>query len=118
MTDLRVGDSERDAAAADLAEHVALGRLTPEEHAERLDAVWSARTRADLDVLFHDLPQAAPWAEPRRRTGWRPVPFVPIVLVLVLLSALTHLPLWLAAFAVGGVCFARARRTPVARLRT
>lgn len=109
----RVGDVERDQAAADLGEHFALGRLTADEHAERLDAAWTARTRADLDLLFHDLPTVAPWAPARRPAGWRPVPFVPIAVLLVVLSVLTHLPFWLAILAVGGVCFARARRRSV-----
>ncbi|QVT81983.1 hypothetical protein ENKNEFLB_04402 [Nocardioides aquaticus] len=61
---LRVGDQEREQAAAALGEHYAHGRLSHGEHADRLDAAWSARTRADLDLLFHDLPVA----------GFRPTP--------------------------------------------
>ncbi|HUA30142.1 MAG TPA: DUF1707 domain-containing protein, partial [Streptosporangiaceae bacterium] len=36
--DLRIGDAEREAAAASLREHYAQGRLTLEEFNERLDA--------------------------------------------------------------------------------
>lgn len=53
---LRIGDAERSAASADLGEHYAQGRLTTEEHAERLDLIWSARTRAELAPAFADLP--------------------------------------------------------------
>ena len=53
---LRVSDVEREQAAAALGDHFVAGRLTAEEHAERVDAVWSARTRADLTDLFRDLP--------------------------------------------------------------
>ncbi|WP_148615367.1 DUF1707 SHOCT-like domain-containing protein [Nocardioides rubriscoriae] len=116
-SELRVGDAERDRAAADLGEHYALGRLTADEHAERLDAVWTARTRADLDVLFEDLPvQPAPQPHgqpsPRRRPGpgWRAVPFVPVAIALVVLSAVTHLPLWIALFFLGCGLLSRARR--------
>ncbi len=53
---LRIGDAEREQAAADLGEHYAQGRLSAEEHAERLDRIWAARTRADLTPVFRDLP--------------------------------------------------------------
>ncbi|ABL84106.1 MULTISPECIES: DUF1707 domain-containing protein [unclassified Nocardioides] len=58
MTDehLRIGDAEREQAAAALGEHYAQGRLTSEEYAERLDRIWAARTRADLGPIFRDLP--------------------------------------------------------------
>lgn len=54
----RVGDLERDAVAAELAEQAALGRLTVAEHSERVLAALSARTRADLSPLLADLPPA------------------------------------------------------------
>ncbi len=53
---LRVGDAERDLAAGWLGTHYAAGRLTRVEYDERLAAALSARTRADLDLLFADLP--------------------------------------------------------------
>ncbi len=54
--ELRIGDAERTAAADELAEHYALGRLSAEEHSDRLDAVWAARTPSDLTPVFTDLP--------------------------------------------------------------
>lgn len=53
---VRVGDVERDAAAAELGEHYAAGRLTIDELHERLGLVLSARTRADLTHVLADLP--------------------------------------------------------------
>ena len=53
----RIADSDRERAMADLAGHYADGRLDHEEYDERLDAIWTARTRADLAVLFSDLPR-------------------------------------------------------------
>jgi hypothetical protein len=53
---LRVSDQEREGAIEELREHTVAGRLTTEELDERLDAVYSAKTRADLDVLRADLP--------------------------------------------------------------
>ncbi len=60
---LRIGDAERDAAAADLGEHYAAGRLTLEELHERLDAAFSAKTFGQLARVMADLPGAArhPW---------------------------------------------------------
>jgi len=53
---IRIGDAERTAAAQELGEHFAQGRLTPDEHQERLDRVLGARTAAELAPLFADLP--------------------------------------------------------------
>jgi hypothetical protein len=106
----RLSDADRDRASADLADHYAQGRLDAEEHAERLDAIWTARTRADLDPVFEDLPRAVPERSPRdRRSGWRPVPFLPIVAVLIVLSIVTHLPFWILIFFVGCGLFTRRR---------
>lgn len=116
---LRIGDVERERAAADLAEHAGLGRLDPDEHAERLDAVWSARTRGDLAVLFHDLPrQAVERPSGPAQRGWRPVPFVPVAVLLVVLSIVTGLPFWIAIVVVGCGLFRRAHRSSAARRRT
>lgn len=53
---LRVGDAERESAAKAIGEHFAAGRLDYAELDERIEAAWRARTRADLDALFVDLP--------------------------------------------------------------
>ena len=110
----RISDSDRERAMADLAGHYADGRLDHEEYDERLDAIWTARTRADLAVLFSDLPrpqvtyppaQARPAARlsgPRRR-----FPLLPVIAVLVLLSALTEAPFWLLVFPL---LYLRSRR--------
>jgi hypothetical protein len=55
---MRVSDAEREAAAAELREHFASGRLTQDELDERLTAVFAAKTRGDLNGLFTDLPSA------------------------------------------------------------
>ena len=55
---MRVSDAEREAAAAELREHFASGRLDQEELETRLSAVFAARTRGDLSSLFADLPSA------------------------------------------------------------
>jgi hypothetical protein len=57
--ELRIGDAEREAAAASLREHFAQGRLTLEEFNERLDAVFKATTQSQLRLITRDLPHAA-----------------------------------------------------------
>jgi hypothetical protein len=87
---LRIGDAERDAAAADLGEHYAAGRLTLDELNQRLDAVFAAKTWGQLTRLMADLPvtgqphwngRPAGLAHPRTRPGagpygaWSPADF-------------------------------------------
>jgi Domain of unknown function (DUF1707) len=63
---LRIGDRERDAVTTELREHYAHGRLTLEEFNQRLDAVFAAKTQADLSRLTADLPHI--------RSGGAPLP--------------------------------------------
>jgi uncharacterized protein DUF1707 len=53
---LRASDAERDRAASVLNSALAEGRLTAEEHAERLDQIYAAKTQADLVPVIEDLP--------------------------------------------------------------
>jgi Domain of unknown function (DUF1707)/Cell wall-active antibiotics response 4TMS YvqF len=53
---LRASDADRDAAAAVINNALAEGRLTAEEHSDRLDAIYSAKTHAELVPLLDDLP--------------------------------------------------------------
>jgi len=53
---MRVGDADRDAAAAALSEHFAQGRLTPDELDARLDATLTAVTHGELSQAAWDLP--------------------------------------------------------------
>jgi uncharacterized protein DUF1707 len=55
---MRVGDAEREAAAAEVREHFASGRLTQDELNQRLDQTFAAKTRGDLNAVFTDLPTA------------------------------------------------------------
>jgi hypothetical protein len=88
---VRVGDQERNAALEALGEHLSAGRLDLDEYGERSAEVTTARTVADLEALFDDLPAPHPqlsgWALPAVRAGSSPVvggsapippqPFVP-----------------------------------------
>jgi hypothetical protein len=53
---VRVGDADRDAAAAALGEHFAQGRLTFDELSVRLDATLTATTHGELSQATSDLP--------------------------------------------------------------
>lgn len=94
---MRISDSDRDRAAAQLRDCYAEGRLTSEELDERVTAALNAQTAGDLRRVMADLPivpaaqpsgpgappqAAAPWAY--RRRGPRVLP----VLLLILLAAI------------------------------
>ena len=122
MTDqaIRLSDAERDAAAADLGEHFTQGRLTAEEHGERLEQIWSAKTRGEIAPIFRDLPSpyaaaavaVAPrtdrtqrddryWASgPRPFRRGVPTPLLVVLAVLIVATVLTHLPLIVIGFGV------------------
>lgn len=67
--EMRVGDAEREAAAAELREHYASGRLSLDELNERVDKVFAAKTRGDLNILMTDLPSARPGWSSAGATG-------------------------------------------------
>jgi hypothetical protein len=115
---LRIGDADRETAARELGEHYALGRITAEEHSERLEQIWAARTQADLAPAFADLPRPAtarghstssgpaPWASSGGGVlarGWRPrVPAMPflhkhLISLIVNAQVLSHLSLLVVA---------------------
>ena len=67
---VRVGDADREAIAAQLREHYADGRLTLDELNERLDQTFAAKTRADLNTVMRDLPYAAQPGIGMGGSGW------------------------------------------------
>lgn len=69
--DLRASDSDRDKVISLLSEAAADGRLTPEEHADRIGRAHAARTLGDLATLTTDLVEPA--GQPIRLDGRRPV---------------------------------------------
>lgn len=71
--ELRASDADRDRIADMLREALAEGRLTAEEHAERVEGVLAAKTVGELEVFVRDLPaaherRAAPASAPSRPT--------------------------------------------------
>ncbi|MEV7012482.1 DUF1707 domain-containing protein [Streptosporangium sp. NPDC051022] len=68
--DLRAGNDDRERVAVVLADALADGRLTPDEHEERLASLYRARTLGEIAALTVDL--LPPEAQPLR-TDVRPV---------------------------------------------
>jgi class 3 adenylate cyclase len=67
---VRLGDADREQVAALLREHCVEGRLTLDEFSSRLDALYAARTDAELAAVLRDLPERT--SEPARgkRRSW------------------------------------------------
>ena len=122
---IRLSDAEREAAAADLGEHFAQGRLTVDEHSERLEQVWAAKTRGEIAPIFRDLPSpyaavATPAAQDDDGRYWNsgprpfrrgvPAPLLVVLAVLIVASAVAHLPFFLLGFAVFWFVVLRHRR--------
>ncbi|WP_243639836.1 DUF1707 SHOCT-like domain-containing protein [Streptacidiphilus pinicola] len=70
---LRAGDVDRDRVAAVLADALATGHLDPDEHAQRLEAAYAARTVAELHPLTADLPVSATELQPVAPPSTTPV---------------------------------------------
>ena len=134
---IRIGDSEREDAVKRLGEHYEAGRLSAEEHAERVGRALEAKTDTDLAALFSDLPgaqkagrqQAGPtgprppfggprpeWAAARGRIGKLPVPLLIALGVVGVLASMAcvvgagHPPVLPIALIVAAVIVIRKRR--------
>ncbi|MFJ3303174.1 DUF1707 domain-containing protein [Streptomyces sp. NPDC086549] len=58
VAELRASDADRDRIADILRDALAEGRLTADEHAERVEGVLAAKTVGELEVFIRDLPAA------------------------------------------------------------
>lgn len=56
--DVRVSDAERTQVIERLRNETAAGRLTLDEFEDRIEEVWAAKTRRQLDVTLRELPAA------------------------------------------------------------
>jgi hypothetical protein len=131
---MRVGDREREEAVQRLGEHYEAGRLTAEEHSERISQALQAKTAADLAGLFADLPgekaeaprsegpERPPWAS--RRPPWAskgPFKRIPLPLLIALAGLVAllsvgcvigggHPPVLPLLLIVAAVVFVKKRR--------
>lgn len=117
---MRVGDAERDRAAAALGEHFSAGRLDRAEFDARINAALAARTEADLAALFTDLPSERKPAQPQSAgQPWpmrcAPLPYllVPIALVATVLAVVHGFPPF---FLIPLFFWLRMRRGPARRM--
>ncbi len=99
---MRVSDAERQAVADRLAEHFSSGRLDQAEFDERVGRAMGAKTRADLNGLFDDLPDTGAPAvtdHPRRRRG-HPVLLIALLVLVAITAAHVVWPLLWVGFLV------------------
>ncbi|HEY0933890.1 MAG TPA: DUF1707 domain-containing protein [Trebonia sp.] len=66
---LRASDADRETVANVLREAAGDGRLTMDELDERLDAVFAAKTYAELEPITYDLPDTGPGYPPAARSA-------------------------------------------------
>lgn len=76
--EMRASDADRERCAAVLRDAYADGRLSHDEHTERLEQAWTARTLGDLVPLVADLPgspvgASAPYGQPVATVAASPV---------------------------------------------
>ena len=70
---LRASDADRDRIADILRDALAEGRLDAEEHSDRIDAVYRAKTLGELEPIVRDLPAGArPRQEPESAYAYGP----------------------------------------------
>lgn len=133
--ELRIGDTERDAAVTALGEHFAAGRIDKGEYDERTAAAWSARTSGALAPLFADLPEtpvtpsgtgiartdedrgASPGRARRGLHPWAPLAGVLVISLFVTLAATDEIPwfavaiaAWIVWIKMSRVAWHRSRR--------
>ncbi|MEU1255675.1 DUF1707 domain-containing protein [Streptomyces chartreusis] len=73
-TELRASDADRDRIADILRDALGEGRLTADEHAERVEGVLAAKTVGELEVFIRDLPAAQRRRDPYVAAPSRPAP--------------------------------------------
>ncbi len=104
---MRVSDAERQAVADRLAEHFSAGRHDQAEFDERVGRAMNAKTRADLNGLFDDLPEtgapaaaSGPHPHPHPRRRGHPVLLIALIVLIAIAAAHVMWPLLWIGFLV------------------
>ncbi|MEV3989360.1 DUF1707 domain-containing protein [Streptomyces sp. NPDC049837] len=93
---IRASDADRDRIADILRDALAEGRIDAEEHGERVEAAYRAKTLGELEPLVRDLPAARPDREPARQPhAYEPEdPAVPDDRLIAVFSSATRKGRW------------------------
>ena len=92
---MRASDADRDAAAAVLGAAFAEGRLTADEHDERLSAAYAARSWQQLQRLTADLPGPAGITGPTVAPGLADGPDLCLLCLLLIVCPPAGIAWWL-----------------------
>lgn len=126
---IRASDEDRERIADRLRQGHGEGRIDLGEFQERLERCYASKTLGELSELVSDLPRPAdrPQRSPTRwlrSWHWRPMPLIPVLLALFVISAATgghdHPAFWLWApvvFIVWRMSWWRRRRSLAAARR-
>lgn len=101
---LRASDADRDTAAEVINSALAEGRLTPEEHSERLDSIYAAKTQGELAPLLADLPGQHAGLAPAASAG-EPAPAGRGGRIVAILSGVSRKGVWHAEPVINVVTF-------------
>ncbi|WP_405806353.1 DUF1707 domain-containing protein [Streptomyces sp. NBC_00210] len=93
-TDIRASDADRDRIADILRDALAEGRLDAEEHSERIDAVYSAKTVGELEPLVRDLPTTRKRPDPTAQAYGPEEPAGPADNLIAVFSSSTRKGRW------------------------
>jgi len=78
-----VSERDRDAAVTQLRENVGTGRLGLDDFETKVEAVFAARTGAELAQVLHGLPRVVPLSERRTRVRAAVTPYLGVMALLV-----------------------------------
>lgn len=100
--EVRVSDADRDRVAQLLRDALAEGRLTAEEHAERVESAYAAKTAGQLEKLLADLPVGRRTAVPPQH----PLPSRPSTNLVAVFGGASRKGRWRAGWRINAfACF-------------
>ncbi|WP_030713895.1 DUF1707 SHOCT-like domain-containing protein [Streptomyces sp. NRRL F-2580] len=92
--ELRASDADRDRIAQILGDALAEGRLTSDEHSERLDSLYALKTVGELEGLVRDLPAPGGAHAPFAQAGPTPPAGAPAETIVAVCSSSARKGRW------------------------